>query len=66
MSDQGDGPLAVDGKFSTSLLGFEARATLRARDGNPQVQSALRHIGQMQPDGSLVYELRGGLMEKGA
>ena len=66
VSDQGDGPLAVDGKFSTSLLGFEARATLRARDGNPQVQSALRHIGQMQPDGSVVYELRGGLMEKGA
>lgn len=64
MSDQGDGPLAVDGKFSTTLLGFEARATLRAMVS--EVQSALQHIGQMQPDGSVVYELRGGLTGKGS
>ncbi len=66
LSDQGDGPLEVDGTFRTTLMGFEARATLRARDGNPQVQRALQHIGQMQPDGSVVYEVSGGLARKGS
>lgn len=66
LGDQGDGPLALDGSFRTTLMGFEARATLRARDDDPQVQRALRHIGQMQPDGSVVYEVKGGLAGKGS
>lgn len=65
LSDQGDGPLEANGSFRTTLMGFEARATLRARDGHPQVQRALQHIGQMQPDGSVVYEVTGGLQGRG-
>ena len=60
VNDEG-GPLAVKGNFKTTLLGYEAHATLRARDGNPQVTRALRHIGQVQADGSVVFEVRGGL-----
>ena len=60
LGDEG-GPLALEGDFKTTLLGYEARATLRARDDNPQVQRALRHIGQAQPDGSVFFHVKGGL-----
>ncbi len=62
--DEGDGPLALNGEFRTTITGYEGRATLNARDGNPQVQRALQRIGQMQDDGSVVYEVKGGLVRK--
>lgn len=60
VTDEG-GPLAVKGEFKTTLLGYEAHATLRPRDDNPQVTRALRHIGQPQEDGSVAFHVSGGL-----
>lgn len=60
LGDEG-GPLAAEGEFRTTLLGYEARATLRARNDNPQVLRALRHIGQPQADGSVMFHVQGGL-----
>lgn len=60
VSDEG-GPLEVNGAFKTTLLGYEAHATLRPRDGNPQVARALRHIGQPQADGSVEFRVAGGV-----
>lgn len=60
VSDEG-GPLSLQGEFKTTLLGYEAHATLRPRDGNPQVARALRHIGQPQADGSVEFRVAGGL-----
>lgn len=60
INDEG-GPLVVEGYFNTTLFGYEAEAILQARDGNPQVSRALRHIGQPEADGSVVYRLKGGL-----
>ncbi|MCX7556558.1 type II secretion system protein N [Xanthomonadaceae bacterium JHOS43] len=61
VADDG-GPLAVEGEFKTTLLGYEARATLRPREDNPQVTRALRHIGQIQADGSVLFHVTGGLI----
>lgn len=60
LADQG-GPLALDGHFRTTILGYEAEALLRARDDNPQVTRALSHIGQVQPDGSVLFRVQGGI-----
>jgi general secretion pathway protein N len=56
------GPLAADGQFSLGFTGFEAEAVLMARDGNPQVQEALRYVGEVQPDGSSILQIRGSLL----
>lgn len=60
VEDQG-GPLELDGQFKTTLMGYEAEAILRARHDDPQVTRALRHIGEIQPDGSVLYQVKGGL-----
>ena len=60
LADQG-GPLALDGHFRTTILGYEAEAILRARDDNPQVTRALSRIGQVQPDGSVLFRVQGGV-----
>lgn len=60
LGDQG-GPLALDGHFQTNILSYEAEAILAARDGDQQVTRALRHIGEVQPDGSVLFQVRGGL-----
>ena len=60
VEDQG-GPLELDGQFKTTLMGYEAEAILRARNDDPQVTRALRHIGEIQPDGSVLYQVKGGL-----
>ncbi len=56
------GPLALDGQFKLGFAGYEAEAVLAARDGNPQVREALRHVGQIQPDGSAILEIRGRML----
>jgi len=61
LQDEG-GPLALDGQFRAALTGYEADAVLSARDGNPQVQKALGYIGEVQPDGSSVLQIRGRLL----
>jgi general secretion pathway protein N len=61
VADSG-GPLAVDGQFRLGFTGFEAEALLVARDGNPQVMEALRYVGEAQPDGSSILQIRGTLL----
>lgn len=53
------GPLRLDGTFKVAAGGYDARAKLAARDGNPQVLDALRFIGQPQGDGSTLLLIHG-------
>lgn len=59
LRDDGNGNLAVDGSFKVSFSAFEADATLRARNGDPQVADLLRHLGEPQADGSTHVVVRG-------
>jgi general secretion pathway protein N len=61
VADQG-GPLMLDGQFRLGFDGYEADAVLQARDGNPQVLEALQYIGEPQPDGSSILQIRGKLL----
>jgi general secretion pathway protein N len=61
LQDEG-GPLSLDGQFRAGLTGYEADALLVARDGNPQVIEALRHVGEPQADGSSLLQIRGRLL----
>lgn len=56
------GPLQAEGKYTASLLGYDADIVLRARDGNPQVTEALQYIGAPQPDGSARLTVKGRLL----
>jgi hypothetical protein len=60
--DDGSGHLSVDATFRAALTGYEIDARLAARDGDPDVQQALRGIGEPQPDGSTKIVLRGPMM----
>jgi len=57
------GPLQVNGTFKVAAGSFDAEAKLAARDGNPQVIEALRYIGQLQPDGTSLLIIHGGLFK---
>jgi general secretion pathway protein N len=61
VSDTG-GPLMLEGQFRVAFTGYEAEAVLMARDGNPQVQEALQYIGEPQPDGSSILQIRGQML----
>ena len=61
LEDSG-GPLQLDGQFRAALTGYEADLLLAARDGNSQVDKALDYVGQRQPDGSSMLEIRGSLL----
>ncbi|MBN8728572.1 MAG: type II secretion system protein N [Xanthomonadales bacterium] len=50
--DEGEGPVAVDGRFGITLAAFSADVRLRARDGDPDVTERLQRIGTPQGDGS--------------
>lgn len=56
------GPLALEGQFRAGFMGYEADAVLSARDGNPQVIRALSYVGEVQPDGSSLLQIRGRLL----
>lgn len=56
------GPLSVEGQFRAALTGYQADLVLTARDGNPQVIRALGYVGEQQPDGSSVLQIRGRLL----
>lgn len=60
LRDQG-GPLQLNGTFTVNAGSYDARATLAARDGNPQVLDALRYIGQPQADGTTLLLIHGRL-----
>ncbi|MGA8277752.1 MAG: type II secretion system protein N [Rhodanobacteraceae bacterium] len=61
--DDGSGNLAVDGSFSVRLEGYDAVATLTARNNDPQVLETLRYVGQLQPDGSSKLVIHGRLFK---
>lgn len=58
------GPLALDGQFKVGFTGYEVEAVLEPRDGNPQVAEALRYVGERQPDGSSLLQVRGQLLPR--
>lgn len=53
------GPLQLDGTFKIGASGYDVRAKLAARDGNPQVLDALRYMGQPQGDGTALLLIHG-------
>jgi len=61
--DDGKGNLAVDGTFKVSISAFDARATLRARNGDQQVADTLRYVGEAQPDGSSKLVVHGQMLK---
>lgn len=58
--DEG-GALQLNGTFVVREGNYDARATLASRDGNAQVQEALRYIGQPQADGTTLLLIHGRL-----
>ncbi|MEO7431986.1 MAG: type II secretion system protein N [Dokdonella sp.] len=61
--DDGTGELAVDGTFRANVGTFDAQATLSARNGDPQVAETLRHIGELQTDGSTRLIVHGQMLK---
>lgn len=61
--DDGKGNLAVAGTFHVRLGTFDIEATLAARNGDPQVAETLRHVGQMQTDGSSKLVVHGQMLK---
>ncbi|HEY0180516.1 MAG TPA: type II secretion system protein N [Dokdonella sp.] len=50
--DDGRGELVVDGTFTVTFAGFDAQATLAARDRAGPLAESLRSIGEPQADGT--------------
>ena len=61
--DDGTGNLAVDATFKAAVTGFDAEAILSARNGDPQVQETLRHVGEPQADGSSKLVIHGQMFK---
>jgi len=61
--DDGSGNLEINATFHAALNGFEAQAILRARNGDPQVQESLRHVGEPQADGSSKLVVHGRMFK---
>jgi hypothetical protein len=61
--DDGKGELAVDGTFRANVGTFDAQANLSARNGNPQVTETLRHVGELQADGSTRLIVHGQMLK---
>lgn len=61
--DDGSGNLAVDGHFDIRLASFDAQARLAARNDDQQVAQMLRHVGQMQADGSSMLVVHGQMLK---
>jgi hypothetical protein len=57
--DDGNGPIAFDGRFALKVPAVEGEATLRARDGDPATIDLLQRIGEPQPDGSVRVVVQG-------
>jgi len=61
--DDGTGNLAVDATFRAAVTGFDAEATLRARNDDADVQETLRHVGEPQADGSSKLVIHGQMFK---
>lgn len=57
------GPLQLSGTFRIAAGGYDADARLQSRDGNAQVNEALRYIGEAQADGSSRLLIHGQLFK---
>lgn len=57
--DDGNGNIAVDGRFSLRVPVISGEATLRARDGDPATIEMLQRLGEPQADGSVRVVVQG-------
>lgn len=63
LRDDGQGALALAGRFSLSFGAFDLEATLRARRDDAQTAELLRQLGEVQPDGSVHVALHERLLK---
>ncbi len=61
MTDDGGGPLRVDGQMQLSPLGWRLDATLQPRQTDPALGRWLATLGQSAADGSVHIQRHGGL-----
>jgi general secretion pathway protein N len=61
--DDGTGNLAVNATFHAAMNGFDAQVLLNARNDDPQVQETLRHVGELQADGSSKLVIHGQMFK---
>lgn len=65
VKDDGNGALALNGRFTLRAPQFDAEATLRSRDGDEQMLEFLRSVGEPQPDGSTIVRAHGSMLPSG-
>lgn len=63
LRDDGQGEIAVDGRYSLQVPLISGEATLAARNGDPQVLEMLRHVGTPQADGSSKVVVEGRMLK---
>jgi general secretion pathway protein N len=56
------GPMLADGMFKAAAGAYDAQLKLAARDGDTHVLEALQHVGEAQPDGSVLLKIHGHLL----
>lgn len=61
LDDSGDGPVALDGRFVVTSLGWRLDARARARRPEPGLDALLRQLGERDADGAVRLRRRGGL-----
>ncbi len=61
--DDGSGNLAVNATFRAGVSGFDAQASLSARNDDAQVRETLRHVGEPQADGSSKLVIHGQMFK---
>lgn len=61
MHDDGQGPLALDGRLALSPLGWQLDATLRPRGDEPALRHWLAGLGRPDAAGTVHLQRRGGL-----
>ncbi len=63
LRDDGQGNLAIDGRYSLRVPMISGEATLSARNGDPQVLETLQHVGMPQPDGTSKVVVQGRMLK---
>lgn len=61
LEDTGQGPVALDGKFLVTALGWRLEATARQRGAEPGLRQVLERLGRREADGRVRIQRHGGL-----
>jgi hypothetical protein len=61
ISDAGDGPLQVRGRFVATALGWRLQARAQPRGRRPALRRLLERIGTSTGDGAITIRYRGGI-----